>query len=189
MLHSARAQAVISRIFSDGDELKAIGAAKQLEGMFGLVPQGLLDLLKNNCAKPLQATQYELMRALEHETQSINKILRMQQQGVQLLWTLIVSSSIGFSNYFFPRILSANGDGFMVVVIGVIVALAAIGLSITRLARHRHATNDPGQCTALICSRCTPCAKRGNARDNKKAVSLTTTKATARPALETTSVV
>ena len=168
-LHGSRAQAVLARIFGDGEELKAIGAAQQMEKLKGFVPKLVLDLLKNNCAKPLQATHYELMRALEHEKQSINKILRMQQGGVTLLWTGIVSVSIGFSNYFFPRILRANGDGYMAIVFCGVASFVASVYAAMRLLRHYHTKKGPGLCAALACSTCAPCAKKKQRRGNNNA--------------------
>ena len=160
-LHGSRAQAVLARIFGDGEELKAIGAAQQMETLKGFVPKGVLDLLKNNCAKPLQEAQYELSRALVREKHSIEKILGTQQQGVTLLWTLIVSTSIGLSNVMFPRILEAYGDGGVGYVVGGIALLALAAFLAARLARRCQRTG--GVCAARP-SWCAPCAKKEKQR-------------------------
>ena len=159
-IKSARAQAVLTRIFGDKQELKAIGAAQQVEGLKGEdPPQAVLSLLKHNCAKPLQETQYELSRALVREKQSIEKILRTQQQGVTLLWTAFVSTSIGLSNVMFPRIMKAYGDGAAGYVVGAITALALAAFLAARLARRYQGTG--GVCAALArSSSCAPCAKK-----------------------------
>ena len=161
-MRSARAQAVLTRIFGDKQELKAIGAARQLEGMTGDdPPKVVIDLLKNNCAKPLQEAQYELSRALVREKHSIEKILGTQQQGVTLLWTVIVSTSIGLSNVMFPRILEAYGDGGVGYVVGGIALLALAAFLAARLARRCQRTG--GVCAARP-SWCAPCAKKEKQR-------------------------
>jgi hypothetical protein len=166
-LQSVRAQAVLARIFEDREELKAIGAAKQMDGLQdgGHVPQVLLDLLKNKCAKPLQETIYELTRAIVREKQSISKIMRMQQQGVALLWTVIVATSIGLSNAMFPRIMKSYSDEWIAFVIFCIVMLALIAFVGTQLARH-FAGQDLGVCAAIVqqiaCVKCMPCTKKKN---------------------------
>ena len=135
-LHSARAQAVITRIFFDNEELTALGFAKQLDDTRGQPPDYLLALLKRNCAKPLQETYYSLNRSINHEKASIEKVIGMQLQCLAGIWTLLASLIIGFSNSMMPK---AMGDDFSVTTLlsafAAIVAFAAVSVGLVKGVR------------------------------------------------------
>ena len=71
------------------------------------------------------------------EKQNIDKILSLQQQGVTLLWTAIVSVSIGLSNYFFPLILNHHGDAYVLAVLGVVATVALMCYAVRWVVRFK----------------------------------------------------
>ena len=73
-----RGQAVLDCICMDGDVLKALGAAQQLQGTVGTAPDELVKLLKQGPVTHLTQHAYEYRRKFDVELASIKRIKELQ---------------------------------------------------------------------------------------------------------------
>ena len=73
-----RGQAVLDCICMDGDVLKALGAAQQLQGTVGTAPDELDKLLKQGPVTHLTQHAYEYRRKFDVELASIKRIKELQ---------------------------------------------------------------------------------------------------------------
>ena len=109
------AQQVLCAIASDGGVLSGLAVAHVLRNTrfeTGKAPDGLLFLLKQGPVKHMKSHAYRYQQKIDRELAKIERIQTLQQRAVGLVGTLIISTSIGISNFVSRRVYTTvYGDG------------------------------------------------------------------------------
>ena len=100
-MDAACAQQVLDAIVTDNKVLSGLAAAYVLrDSIFkGKPPQELLQQLKQGPGGHIKSHAYEYRRKIDQEIARIGRIQTLQQRGVALTGTVLISVSIGISNY------------------------------------------------------------------------------------------
>ena len=112
-LDSACAQQILGAIICDEKVLSGLCAAHVLRNarITGKPPPTLLQQLKQGPGKHIKSHAYEYRKKLDTEVVRIARIQTLQQRGIALVGSTIVSIMIGISQYVSNTLFAAYGNG------------------------------------------------------------------------------